>query len=64
MLDCVPVDRSGGLGSADLDELVERMLLMIQSFIIDPGTPGCTSASARRVPTRWLAPAVKAAIPT
>jgi AcrR family transcriptional regulator len=44
--------------SKDLDELIELMLRILQSMIIDPHTPQRTPRQLRRFLRRWLAPAV------
>jgi AcrR family transcriptional regulator len=44
--------------SKDLDELIELMLRILQSMIIDPHTPPRTPRQLRRFLRRWLAPAV------
>lgn len=54
-----PVDWSAaGFDDDDLDELVEQMLRMTQSFVMDPGTPPRTGLALRGYLTRWLAPAI------
>jgi AcrR family transcriptional regulator len=56
-----PVDWAAhGFDRADLDELVEQMLRMTQSFVVDPGTPPRTGTALRAYLTRWLAPAIAA----
>ena len=49
-----------GLGytDADLDELAEHLLRVIQSFVIDPGRPPRTGPQLRRYLRRWVAPAL------
>jgi AcrR family transcriptional regulator len=51
-----------GLGytDADLDELAEHLLRIIQSFVIDPGRPPRTGPQLRRYLRRWVAPALTA----
>lgn len=49
-----------GYGDDQLDELVEHILRIIVSFVIDPGTPPRTGAALRDYLHRWLAPAVEA----
>ena len=54
-----PIDwRANGFDSSDLDELVEHMLRMTQSLIVDPGTPPRTGIALRGYLHRWLAPAI------
>jgi hypothetical protein len=47
-----------GYEGSELDELVEQMLRMTQSFVVDPGTPPRTGSELRRYLTRWLAPSI------
>lgn len=47
-----------GLGDADLDELAEHLLRIIQSFVIDPGRPPRTGAALRDYLRRWVGVAV------
>jgi AcrR family transcriptional regulator len=47
-----------GYTDADLDELAEHLLRIVQSFVIDPGRPPRTGAQLRRYLRRWLAPAL------
>jgi AcrR family transcriptional regulator len=42
----------------DIDELVELMLRLLQSFILDPGHPPRSQAEQRKYLHRWVAPAV------
>jgi AcrR family transcriptional regulator len=49
-----------GLSEEDLDQLVEHVLRMIQSFVIDPGTPPRTGSALRAYLDRWLRPGVEA----
>ena len=59
ILDRFPVDwPAHGFDDAGLDDLVEQMLRMTQSFVIDPGTPPRTGADLRAYLDRWLAPAI------
>jgi hypothetical protein len=53
---------SYGYTDADLDELVEQMLRMTQSLVIDPGIPPRTGAQLRTYLRRWLATAVLAGL--
>jgi AcrR family transcriptional regulator len=54
--------RGAGYVDGDVDELVEVMLRMLQSIVIDPPQPLRTGAALRRFLERWVAPAV-AAVP-
>ncbi|WP_433629158.1 TetR/AcrR family transcriptional regulator [Nocardia sp. CA-120079] len=45
-------------GISDLDELVEHMLRIVQSFVIDPGRPPRRGAELRTYLTTWVAPAL------
>jgi AcrR family transcriptional regulator len=47
-----------GYTDADLDELAEHLLRIVQSFVIDPGRPPRTGAQLRQYLRRWLAPAL------
>ena len=49
-----------GYTDADLDELAEHLLRIIQSFVIDPGRPPRTGPQLRRYLRRWVAPALTA----
>ena len=61
VIDRFPVDWSAaGFTDGELDELVEHILRIIQSYAIDPGTPPRTGATLRGYLRRWLAPAVDA----
>lgn len=54
-LEQLDVDWSAhGIGDAALDEIVEQMLRMTQSFILDPGSPPRSGAELRSYLTRWL----------
>ena len=54
-----PVDwGSHGYTDADLDELVEQMLRMSQSLVVDPGNPPRTGEQLRAYLRRWLGTAV------
>jgi AcrR family transcriptional regulator len=56
-----PVDWDAhGYSAGDLDELVEHMLRITQSFVIDPGTPPRQGPELRAYLHRWLAPALEA----
>ncbi|MEV0079582.1 TetR/AcrR family transcriptional regulator [Nocardia neocaledoniensis] len=55
------VDWNGaGIDSARLDELVEHMLRIVQSFVLDPGRPPRRGAELRAYLTTWVAPALNA----
>lgn len=61
MVEQFPIDwEAQGFNSRDLDELVEQMLRMTQSFVVDRGTPARTGAILRVYLTRWIGPAVEA----
>jgi AcrR family transcriptional regulator len=61
LLERLPVDWSAVEGGdATLDELVEHVLRIIQSFALDPGTPPRSGAGLRAYLSRWLGPAVAA----
>ena len=48
MIERFPIDWAAqGFSSSDLDELVEQMLRMTQSLVVDPGTPPRTGAALR-----------------
>ena len=49
-----------GIDDARLDELVEHMLRIVQSFVIDPGRPPRQGAQLRAYLTTWVAPALRA----
>jgi AcrR family transcriptional regulator len=53
------VDWSGlGYTDAELDELVEHLLRIIQSFVIDPGRPPRRGAELRAYLRRWVGTAL------
>lgn len=59
MIERFPIDwPTFGFGDDDLNELVEQMLRMTQSFVVDPGSPPRTGPDLRHYLTRWLAPAI------
>jgi AcrR family transcriptional regulator len=61
MLDKLPVDwRSAGFDDTAMDELVEFVLRVIQSYVVDPGDPPRTGDDLRGYLSRWIGPAVAA----
>ena len=61
LIERFPVDWPAyGFDDEALNDLVEQMLRMTQSFVIDPGTPPRTGTALRSYLQRWLAPAVAA----
>ncbi|MHC9294401.1 TetR/AcrR family transcriptional regulator [Mycobacterium sp. LTG2003] len=59
MLRKFDVDWAGlGYRDADLDELAEHLLRIIQSFVIDPGRPPRTGEALRDYLRRWVGAAV------
>jgi len=59
MVERFPINwNAHGFESTDLDELVEQMLRMTQSLVVDPGTPPRRGDALRSYLTRWLAPAI------
>lgn len=54
--------KSLGLDDEGIDDLVEYMLRMLQSFIVDPGHPPRTGVELRSYVRRWLGPVVAAEI--
>jgi AcrR family transcriptional regulator len=59
MLRRFDVDWSGlGFSDADLDELAEHLLRIIQSFVVDPGRPPRQGAELRDYLRRWVGSAV------
>jgi AcrR family transcriptional regulator len=54
------VDWAGlGYTDADLDELAEYLLRVIQSFVVDPGRPPRTGEALRSFLRRWVGAAVR-----
>jgi AcrR family transcriptional regulator len=51
---------AAGLDDNDLDGLVEWMLRVLQSFIVDPGGPPRTGQKLRAYLAEWVGPAVTA----
>jgi AcrR family transcriptional regulator len=59
MLRQFDVDWAGlGFGDADLDELAEHLLRIIQSFVIDPGRPPRRGDDLRDYLRRWVGAAI------
>ncbi|SCX07776.1 TetR/AcrR family transcriptional regulator [Mycolicibacterium fluoranthenivorans] len=52
---------AAGFDDADLQELAEYLLRIIQSFVVDPGRPPRTGAELRAYLRRWVAPALRPA---
>ncbi|MGV9669203.1 TetR/AcrR family transcriptional regulator [Gordonia sp. NPDC003504] len=52
--------RAAAWSDADLDELVEHMLRMLQTLIADPGHPPRTGVALRDYLRRWVAPSITA----
>ncbi|MCX2712289.1 TetR/AcrR family transcriptional regulator [Mycolicibacterium sp. J2] len=50
---------AAGFDDAELDELAEYLLRIIQSFVVDPGRPPRTGARLRDYLRRWVAPALR-----
>ncbi|MGF6881236.1 AcrR family transcriptional regulator [Nocardia sp. GAS34] len=54
-----PVDwTADGITGSDLDQLVEHMLRIVQSFVIDPGRPPRRGQELRSYLSTWVAPAL------
>lgn len=51
---------AAGFADRKLDELVEFMLRILLSLILDPGRPQRTGEALRRYLREWIAPAVRA----
>jgi len=51
---------TAGFADGKLDELVEVMLRMLQSLIVDPGRPARTGKRLRSFLEDWIAPSVRA----
>ncbi|WP_433667712.1 TetR/AcrR family transcriptional regulator [Nocardia sp. CA-136227] len=49
---------AAGFDDARLDELVEYMLRIVQSFVVDPGRPPRLGTELRDYLTTWVAPAL------
>lgn len=57
------VDWDGlGLDAPVMDDLVEYMLRIVQSFVVDPGDPPRRGAALRATLRRWVAPMVIATV--
>jgi AcrR family transcriptional regulator len=50
--------RSVGIADSDLDEVVEFLLRVFQSLVIDPGRPPRQGQELRAFLRRWVAPAI------
>jgi hypothetical protein len=60
MLRQFDVDWAGlGFGDAELDELAEHLLRIIQSFVIDPGRPPRRGDELRDYLRRWVGAAIQ-----
>ena len=60
IIDHLPVDwEAEGLDESALNEFVEFLLRIIQSLMIDPGTPPRRGTELRIYLNRWLGPAVR-----
>ncbi len=60
MLRQFDVDWAGlGFTDADLDELAEHLLRIIQSFVIDPGRPPRQGEELRDYLRRWVGAAIR-----
>jgi hypothetical protein len=60
MLRQFDVDWAGlGFSDADLDELAEHLLRIIQSFVIDPGRPPRRGEALRDYFRRWVGAAIQ-----
>lgn len=63
VIDRFPVDWDArAFGDTDRDELAEHLLRVIQSFLLDPGSPPRGDDELRRYLRRWVAPAIEARI--
>ncbi|MEZ0341593.1 TetR/AcrR family transcriptional regulator [Mycobacterium sp. pV006] len=51
-----------GFDDAAIDDLVEYMLRMLQSFMVDPGSPPRVGAALRVYVRRWLGPVIASEI--
>ena len=59
LLERTAVDwEKAGYGRAELDELGEFALRMLQSLVLDPGTPRRSGSALRGFLRRWAAPAI------
>ena len=51
---------AAGFTDGKLDELLEVMLRVLQSLIVDPGRPARNGANLRSFLQDWIAPSVRA----
>src|SRR6516162_4950893 len=59
LLERTAVDwEKAGYGRAELDELAEFALRMLQSLVLDPGTPRRSGSELRGFLRRWVGPAI------
>ena len=59
LLERMAVDwHRAGIDGDRLDELVEHMLRIVQSFVVDPGRPARHGTELREYLARWVAPAL------
>ena len=59
LLHRLPIDwQAVGMDDGRIEELVEFMLRLLQSFIIDPGDPPRTGADLRSFIAHWMSPAL------
>ena len=57
----LPIDWDAlGYAEDDIDGLVELILRLLQSFLVDPGHPPRSPAERRNYLRRWIAPAIAA----
>ena len=54
---------AAGIVDDDLDQLVEFMLRIFQSLVIDPGRPPHQGRELRAFLRRWIAPAISSRVP-
>ena len=54
---------AAGIVDDDLDQLVEFMLRIFQSLVIDPGRPPHQGRELRAFLRRWIAPAISSTVP-
>jgi AcrR family transcriptional regulator len=53
---------SAGIAEGDMDQLVEFMLRIFQSLVIDPGRPPHKGKELRAFLRRWVAPAISGSV--